>query len=271
MRTCSLPAENPGEPDIPLLDPHRVLGDGELPSRHLCAKGRALLGNIVLGAGTGLARLHKLGVLHCDFKAENVLLYRQDADTREGSEHWLVAKVSDLGLAMDGQWQPGGPLRGRPNEAPGTPTLLAPELADPESMNKTASSASDVAALSYFGMEVMGLSCRRRPKAERSSYSGCAAAHCACNKACLRALCVQRRWRACLVTSLAWSADRSRVGCRHDVEALLAGYSEAVRRLFTQCVSHDVATRPTAARFVRDLAAAMAADEAALSRKDYAP
>ena len=79
----------------------------------------------------GLAAVHHAGILHRDFKPENVLL--------ASSESGFVPKLVDFGIASLAQ--PGG--QGGTANVTGTPQYLAPELGD----GHPASPASDLYAL----------------------------------------------------------------------------------------------------------------------------
>ncbi len=82
---------------------------------------------VVCGAGRGLAAAHAGGIVHRDFKPENVLV-----------DHSGRARVADFGLASNASGGPPGPsLRGSKalflsmtGTVSGTPAYMAPELVD---------------------------------------------------------------------------------------------------------------------------------------------
>src|SRR4051812_15655327 len=82
---------------------------------------------VVAGAGRGLAAAHAAGIIHRDFKPENVLV-----------DHHGRARVADFGLASSATGgAPGVSLRGSPmlfvsvtGTLSGTPAYMAPELVD---------------------------------------------------------------------------------------------------------------------------------------------
>jgi tRNA A-37 threonylcarbamoyl transferase component Bud32 len=147
-----LPSGAPGA-GIPFLTMEFL--EGEPLSRRIATCGRlapATISKLVADAVAGLAAVHAAGVVHRDFKSENVFLV---PDGRDGER----AVIMDFGLAR-GLGEAG---RGSSTAAAGTPDYMAPEQVE----GKPPTPAFDVYAL---GVVIFEMLTGRKPFAGSSPY-----------------------------------------------------------------------------------------------------
>ena len=125
------------------------LVDGETLGQRLSREGTlspAAACKILSQAARGLERAHALGIVHRDFKPDNVMLARDE----DGE---LCAKVGDFGVAKlssSSRWEL--PREAPPNEFAGTPVYMSPEQLV---HGREATAASDVWSFGVVAYEVM--------------------------------------------------------------------------------------------------------------------
>jgi serine/threonine protein kinase len=120
---------------------------GDSLGRHIRTKGRLPLPEVLSLArqmARGLSAAHRVGVIHRDFKSDNVMVV-------PSPEHGLVAMITDFGLARETTEARPGSLVTSADAVVGTVAYMAPEQVE----GKPATAASDLYALGVVLFEML--------------------------------------------------------------------------------------------------------------------